>query len=97
MHWKEYYESRLVSLDEACTHVKSGDRVALGSACGTPEDLIDALLKRSDELENVELVAMVSTGKSAYAAPEYEKAFRHNSFFVAASTRKAVAVSGMCW
>ena len=90
MDWKSIYESRRCSPDEAVTHVKSGDRVILGSACGTPEDLIDALLKRADELHDVELVAFVSTGKSAYAQPQYAKAFRHNGFFVAPSTRKAV-------
>jgi len=90
MDWTSIYEGRRCSLDEAVTHVKSGDRVILGSACGTPEDLIDALLKRADELHDVELVAFVSTGKSAYAQPQYAKAYRHNGFFVAPSTRKAV-------
>lgn len=90
MQWKEIYESRVCTFEEAVKHVKSGDRVALGSACGTPEDLIDALLERTDELTDVELVAMVSTGKSAYAQPQYAKAFRHNSFFVAPSTRQAM-------
>ena len=90
MQWKEQYEKRLCSFEEAVKHVKSGDRIALGSACGTPEDLIDAMLQRADELENVELVAMVSTGKSAYAQPQYAGSFRHNSFFIAPSTRQAM-------
>lgn len=90
MNWKDIYESRLCSFEDAVKIVKSGDRIALGSACGTPEDMIDALLERADELRDVEPVAMVSTGKSAYAQPQYEKAFRHNSFFVAPSTRQAI-------
>lgn len=90
MQWKSIYESRLCSLEDAVKHVASGQRVILGSACGTPEDLIDAMLKRADELHDVELVAFVSTGKSVYAQPQYAKAFRHNGFFVAPSTRKAV-------
>ncbi len=90
MHWKQIYDSRLCSLQEAVRHVKSGDRVVVGSACACPEALIDALLERAGELRDVEIVAMVSTGKSAYARPEYAGSFRHNSFFVAPSTRKAV-------
>jgi len=90
MQWKSVYDSRLCSLEEAARQVKSGDRVVVGSACACPEDLIDAMLKRSGELRDVEVVAMVSTGKSAYARPEYEGSFRHNSFFVAPSTRKAM-------
>ena len=45
MQWKEQYENRLCSFEEAVKHIKSGDRIALGSACGTPEDLIDAMLE----------------------------------------------------
>jgi 4-hydroxybutyrate CoA-transferase len=90
MHWKAVYESRLTSAADAVACVRSGDRVVLGSACGTPEDLIDALLKRAGELRDVELVAMVSAGRGTYAKPEYAASFRHNSFFVAPSTRKAV-------
>ena len=90
MHWKDIYDSRLVAADEAVKEVKSGDRVILGSACGTPEDLIDALLKRNGELHEVELVAMVSAGRGQYSKPEFAGSFRHNSFFVAPSTRKAV-------
>jgi 4-hydroxybutyrate CoA-transferase len=90
MLWKAIYEERSCTGDEAVKLIKSGDRVVLGSACGTPEDLIDCMLKRNDELQDVELVAMVSTGKSAYAQPQFAKAFRHNSFFVAVSTRKAM-------
>jgi len=37
MDWTSIYESRRCSLDEAAGHVKSGDRVILGSACGTPK------------------------------------------------------------
>jgi 4-hydroxybutyrate CoA-transferase len=90
MEWKSIYDSRLCSREDAVSRIKSGDRVILGSACGTPEDLIDAMLKRVEELRDVELVAYVSTGKSTYAQPQYAKAFRHNGFFVAPSTRKAV-------
>jgi 4-hydroxybutyrate CoA-transferase len=90
MDWKSIYRSRLCTLEEAVRHVESGQRVILGSACGTPEALIDALLERAGELRDVELVAFVSTGKSAYAQPQYAGSFRHNGFFVAPSTRKAV-------
>jgi 4-hydroxybutyrate CoA-transferase len=90
MHWKTIYESRLCSAAEAVAHIASGNRVVMGSACGTPEDLIDAMLERAGDLHDVELVAMVSAGRGTYAKPQYAASFRHNSFFVAPSTRKAV-------
>jgi 4-hydroxybutyrate CoA-transferase len=90
MSWQQMYRDRSISLQKAAGLVQSGMRVIVGSACGTPEGLIDGMLARADELRNVEIVAMVSTGKSAYARPEYAKSFRHNSFFIWTSTRKAM-------
>jgi 4-hydroxybutyrate CoA-transferase len=90
MSWQQMYKDRTISLEKAAGLIQSGMRVIVGSACGTPEGLIDGMLARADELRNVEIVAMVSTGKSAYARPEYSKSFRHNSFFIWTSTRKAM-------
>ncbi len=90
MHWKSVYEERLKPAADAVAHIKSGDRVVLGSACGTPEHLIEAMLTRAGSLRDVELVAMASAGRGTYTQPQYAGSFRHNSFFVAPSTRKAV-------
>ena len=36
MSWKDIYQSRLTTADDAVTHIKSGDRVIVGHACGEP-------------------------------------------------------------
>ncbi|MFC1671143.1 acetyl-CoA hydrolase/transferase family protein [Spirochaetota bacterium] len=90
MKWKTHYKARSISPEEAAKHIRSGERIFLGSACGTPDGVIDAILDRADELQNIEMSAMVSSGKSAYTLPEYEKSIRHNAFFVAPSTRPAM-------
>jgi 4-hydroxybutyrate CoA-transferase len=90
MKWKEYYDQRLTTAPEAVKAIKSGDRVVLAHACGEPPCLVEAMVDRADELENVEIVHMVSMGKGRYCQPEYAKSFRHNSLFVGGSTRKAV-------
>ena len=79
MKWEEHFKSRSITPQEAGKLIKSGEKIFLGSACGTPDGVIDGILERADELENVEMAAMVSSGKSAYAKPEYEKAIRHNA------------------
>ena len=90
MKWKDYYDSRTLSLEEAAKLIKSGDKIVLGSGCGTPESVIEAILGRADELEDVEMATMVSAGRGAYTKPEYEGKIIHNSYFVAPSTRKAM-------
>jgi len=91
MSWTEYYQSKIVSAQDAVTVIKSGDRVVLGHACGEPQLLVDAMVDRAAKLENVEVVHMVAMGKGKYCLPEYSKSFRHNALFAGGPTRKAVA------
>lgn len=91
MTWLQHYEDNTVTVEEAVKHVKSGDRVVLGHACGEPQLLPDALVDRAPELENVEIVHMVAMGKGRYCQPEYQKSFRHNAIFAGGPTRQAIA------
>jgi 4-hydroxybutyrate CoA-transferase len=91
MTWNTHYENRQITLEEAARKIESGNRVVAGHACGSPEPILDALVNRAEELTNVEIVHMVSMGKSAYCLPEYEKNFRHNSIFGGGGSRKAIA------
>ena len=34
MDWKTYYQERHLTADEAVKHIKSGNRVLVGHACG---------------------------------------------------------------
>ncbi len=90
MHWRDYYNQRLVSAKEAVKHIKSGDRVVLGHACGEPLLLPGAMVERAEELTDVEVVHMVAKGEALYAQPEMEGHFRHNGFFAGPTTRKAM-------
>ena len=89
--WRETYKHKLVSAQTALKSVKSGDRVVIAHACGEPPTLVAALVDRAPELSNVEVVHMVAMGPAEYAQPGMEQSFRVNTFFVGATTRKAVA------
>jgi 4-hydroxybutyrate CoA-transferase len=58
--------------------------------CGEPKALVEAMVNRAGELQDVEIVHMVSMGSARYCLPEYAGSFRHNSLFVGATSRKAV-------
>lgn len=88
--WRITYRDKLVSAAKALQAVKSGDRVVTGHACGEPAALIEALVERAPELNNVEIVHMVAMGPAKYAQPGMESSFRHNALFVGAATRAAV-------
>lgn len=89
-NWKDKYLERLVTPEQAVMHIKSGDRVVIGHACGEPPSLIEALVSRAPDLNSVEIVHMVAMGPAKYAQPGMEKSFRHNGLFIGGSTRKAL-------
>lgn len=88
--WKAYFDAHCMDYQGAAALIKPGERVVAAHACGSPEPLLNALVKRAAELEQVEIVHMVSMGKSAYCLPEYASSFRHNSLFAGATTREAI-------
>lgn len=91
MSWQELYQQKKMTAEQAVSHIKSGDRVVVAHATGEPSVLIDAMVKNASAYENVEIVHMVAMGKGEYCLPEYQKNFRHNSLFLGASTRDAIA------
>ena len=90
MDWKKEYANKIVSVEEAVSHVQSGNRIVFTHACGEAQALTEELVRQADRLENVEIVHMVAMGKAPYCQPGMEKHFRHNALFVGGSTRKAV-------
>lgn len=79
-----------VSVEEAISLVKSGDRIySHGSAC-TPNFLIDELARQADRLRDVEFVSITQQGNVEIAKPEYKDSFYINSLFVSAPVREAV-------
>jgi acetyl-CoA hydrolase len=48
------------------------------------------MVARKDELENVEVCHILTSGKAGYIEPGMEKHFRHRSFFTGSNVRQAV-------
>lgn len=90
MHWLERYKSKLRSPQEAVKLISSGQRVYVHPGCAVPEVLVNAMSERYMELEDVEVIHLLTVGKAAYSAPEMDGHFRHNAVFIGANVRKAV-------
>ncbi len=85
------YSSKVVSVEEAVKVIKSGDKVVVHSNCAIPGKLINAMVERKNELRDVEIMHVLAVGELPYLRKEMEGSFRHTSFFMGASARKAVA------
>ncbi len=90
MKWQEEYKSRLFTAEEAVKAIKSGNRVYVHPGCAVPEVLVNAMCARYRELEDVEVIHLLTVGECQYSKPEMEGHFRHNALFMGKNVRKAV-------
>lgn len=90
MKWQEIYKNRLRTPDEAVKLVKSGDRIVPGHAASESKLLIDALMKRAQELHDVEIWQGVSISDTPYCHPEMKGHFIVNSGFASPGSREAI-------
>lgn len=88
--WLSKYNSKIISADEAVKVIKSGDNVAVQPGCAAPMELIRALVRRKDELEDVNIYHILIVGDLPYVKPGMEKHFKHKAFFMGGNTRKAI-------
>lgn len=79
-----------VDLQEAVSHVKSGDRVFFQGAAMTPKVLIDGLCQNYSNLADIEIIQMHTEGEALYTQEPYCQAFKTNSCFVGGNVRSAV-------
>lgn len=86
-------KANYMTAEEAVKLIKSHDKVYVLGSGSIPEVLLDALVARAPELEEVEMYSAFAIGRrdSVYAKPELRHAFLPRSLFVANCLRNAVA------
>jgi 4-hydroxybutyrate CoA-transferase len=89
MSWRPYH-SKLCSADAAVQTIQSHERVFMTGNCSVPKELLGALVRRAPELEDVEIVQVLTIGPAEYVSPEMQGHIRVNSLFISANVRKAV-------
>jgi len=89
--WRSIYEERKTSATRALRAIKRGNRVFIGSGCGEPQHLVGALEQAIPLLSDLEFLHILSLGRTRYTEAGFFENCRLKSFFVAASSREAVA------
>ncbi len=91
MSWMEIYREKLMTAEEAIRHyIRSGMRIFLSGNCGVPQRLLAALVEYATNLENVEIVQVLTVGPADYVAPGMERHIRVNTLFISDNVRRAV-------
>lgn len=91
MTWKEIYESKLVTAEEAIKSIHDNDKVVTGFACGEPFGILQALIDNYKDYNNVEIINMLTLGDSPWCRPEMKGHFKLNCLFASHSNRKAIS------
>jgi len=81
--WRSGYESAVLSASEAVARIRPGQRVFIGTGCGQPQALVEALLARARELEGTEIIHLLTLGEPLYRHTDLAEHFHLNSFFIA--------------
>lgn len=83
--------AKLVSAEQAVSHIQSEQRVFVHGGVATPVALLEALVdKAKGRLTNVELMHLHTEGPARYADDEYAECFRVANLFVGANLRGRV-------
>ena len=86
--WQEKYRDMIMTPKKALSFVRSGNRVFLGTGCGEPTVLVEALVKNTKNLADVEIIELLTKGDAPYADKKYADVFRVNSFFIGGNVRQ---------
>ena len=78
---------KAVTAREAVKVIKSNDRVYIQAAAAAPQELINAMSERHEELRGVEVCHLHIEGKTPYADPIYRDSFHVNSLFIGKNVR----------
>jgi acyl-CoA hydrolase len=89
-NWQTQYEDMIATPEQAVAVVQPGQRVFVGTGCAQPEILVDALVARSKDLRDTEIVHLLTIGDAPYAEKALAAHFSVNSFFIGANVRDII-------
>ncbi len=88
--WKNAYRDKIVPAGEALSHVRSGDKIFIGTGCAAPQKLIEQLTNERGNVSDAEILHLLTMGVAPYAMERFSDKFRFNSFFISENVRDAV-------
>ncbi len=89
-YWELPYRDRRCSAEEAVQAVQSNQRVFLTGNCSVPQVVLRAFNEYAQNLENIEVVQILTLGAEGFVDPEMEGHIRVNTMFISGDVRSAV-------
>ena len=87
--WKEKYGHLIKSSKEVVKEIHPGDSIFIGTGCGQPQHLVNALIDHGDHISDAHIIHLLTMGAAPYATEKFRDKFKMNSFFIAENVRGA--------
>jgi acyl-CoA hydrolase/GNAT superfamily N-acetyltransferase len=91
---RQAYPEKFVTAEKAFDNIRRGDHLFIGTGCGEPQYLVQALARYVEShpkaFFDTEVLQIWTLGVAPYADEKLKHNFRHNSFFIGDNTRDAV-------
>ncbi len=91
---RKNYPAKFASEDHIFSHIHPGDRIFIGTGCGEPQYVVQAMIRHIQthpkSFVDTELLQIWNLGVNSYAEERYRDNFRFNSFFIGSTARDAV-------
>ena len=88
--WKQKYKDKIATAATAMKLIKSGDSIFIGTGCGQPQHLVNALVEHSEHIYDAHIIHLLTIGTAPYIDEKFREKFKTNSFFVADNVRDAL-------
>jgi len=89
-NWKEKYKEKIGTAAASVKLIKSGHSIFIGTGCGQPQHLVNALVEHSSHIYDARIIHLLTMGAAPYADEKFREKFKMNSFFIADNVRDAL-------
>lgn len=91
---KKTWPEKFVTEEEIFSHIRAGDKIFIGTGCGEPQYLVQALVNfvsvNPKAFFGIELIHVWTLGTAPYLDDKFRDNFRIDSFFISEGTRNAI-------
>ncbi len=91
---KQAYPEKFIPEEGAFESIRPGDRIFIGTGCGEPQYLVNALVEyvksNPKAFFDAQILQVWTLGVAPYTDEKFQSNFRHNSFFIGSNAREAV-------
>jgi len=88
--WRAKYKDKIGTAAAAMKLIKSGNSIFIGTGCGQPQHLVQALVEHCSGICDAHIVHLLTMGAAPYADEKFREKFKTNSFFIADNVRDAL-------